>query len=270
MMKNLKKYRILVVAALLMASAAIATGCSDAKGGKRSDAAEEAHRPDRELKMLMQSISNGDANTFASLCVYPIDRPYPIRAIADSSTMVDYFPILADVTLRDKVGKSKLDDWDYYGWRGWSLGDSTILWFDEGLQFIDYESQAESGLRKILAREEIMSLHPEFRGDWSPVETMVEIEGDRIFRIDADRDGYRLLEYDRPENMRHKPIVVMRGTMKSEGSAGLVTYSFTDSIGNMAEYSPDMEPPVKVIITPLRGSQKEYKVRRSYWRDHLR
>lgn len=270
MMKKLKTYSNLAAACLLVASAAFVVGCSDAKGSKRDDGSEQIHRPDRELNMLMRSISDGDARTFASLCVYPINRPYPIRAIGDSSTMVDYFPILADANLRNMVGKSKLDDWDYYGWRGWSLGDSTILWFDEGLQFIDYESPAETGLRKILAREEIMSLHPEFRGDWSPVETMVEIDGDRIFRIDVDKDGYRLLEYDKPENMRGKPIIVMTGTMQSEGSADLITYSFTDSIGNIAEYSPDMEPPVKVIITPRKGPQKEYKVRRSYWRDHLR
>lgn len=260
-------YSIMVMAASMMTTMA---ACSDAKGGNKNDSSLEQNRPDKALAELMQSISQGDAQKFASFCIYPINRPYPIRAIGDSATMVDYFPILVDAQFKEKVRKSKVEDWDYRGWRGWSLGDSTILWYDDGLEFIDYESQAETGLRKILAREEIMSLHPELRGDWIPMETMVEIEGDRVFRIDADKNGYRLLEYDCPENMRQLPMLVMTGEMNTEGSAELITYTFTDSIGNTAEYTPDMEPPVKVIITPRKGPKKEYKVRRSYWRDHLK
>lgn len=244
--------------------------CSDAKGGTKNDSGMQQQRPDKALAELMQSITSGDAPKFASFCIYPINRPYPIRSIGDSATMVDYFPILVDTSFKENIGKAKIDDWDYRGWRGWALGDSTILWFDEGLEFIDYESQAETGLRKILAREEIMSLHPELRGEWTPMETMVEIDGNRVFRIDADKNEYRLLEYEKPEDMRGKPVMIMTGSMDTEGSAELITYTFTDSIGNTAEYSPDMEPPVKVIITSPKGPRKEYKVRRSYWRDHLR
>lgn len=269
-MMNITRFYNYSIMAMATAMLSAMAACGDAKGGNKSNAAMEQHRPDKALASLMQSISEGDAQKFASFCIYPIDRPYPIRAIGDSATMVDYFPILADAKLKDRIRKAKVDDWDFRGWRGWALGDSAILWYDEGLEFIDYESQAETGLRKILAREEIMSLHPELRGDWTPMETMVEIGGDRVFRIDADKNGYRLLEYDRPENMRQLPAMVMTGEMNTEGSAELITYIFTDSIGNTAEYSPDMEPPVKVIITSPKGHRKEYNVRRSYWRDHLR
>lgn len=250
---------------------AMAVACSDAKGGNKTDGSTDTQRPDNALAELMQSISDGNANVFASICTYPIDRPYPLRSIEDSATMVDYFPLLVDAKLREEVRQSKLDDWENYGWRGWSLGDSTILWYDDGLNFIDYESPAERGLRKILAREEIMSLMPELRGDWTPIETIVEIDGNRIFRIDADRNGYRLMEYDKPENMRSKPVLILRGTADSEGSAGFVTYSFTDSIGNTAEYSPDMEQPVKIYISsPGKKTPREYIVRRGYWRDYLK
>lgn len=257
--------------ACMLSLMAISVACSNANSSE-SDAEPQMkrQRPDKELKALMKSISEGDANNFASICVYPINRPYPLREIEDSATMVDYFPIMADENLREKARVSKVEDWEDDGWKGWSLGDTTLLRYDEGLQFVDYVSPAETGLRKILAREEIMSLQPEYRGDWSPVVTLIEVDGNRIFRIDSEGDEYRLMEYDKAEDMRSKPILVLLGKAETEGSAEYVTYTFTDSIGNEAVYMPDAEPPVSIYITNPDKKEFKHKVRRGYWRDYLR
>ena len=59
----------------------------------------------------MRALADGDAAGFASLCVYPIVRPYPLKDIEDSLSMVDYFPILVDAPLREKMKKGKVGDW---------------------------------------------------------------------------------------------------------------------------------------------------------------
>lgn len=271
MKMNYKSARYAKAAAMgcLLAGMTLTAACGHARG-EADNAAAAPERPDKALSSLMQSICDDDAAAFASLCDYPLPRRYPLREIRDSAMMTDYFPILVDANLRDAVGRADLDDWKFYGWRGWSLGDSTLLWFDDGLQFVDYESQAETALRKMLAREEILSLLPSLRGDWTPVETLVEADGDRIFRIDSNGDVYRLLEYRNFDDMRGNPMLMLTGNATSEGSAGYVTYLFADSTGMKAEYSPDAVPPVRIVFTAPGNDAKPMEVHRGYWRDYLR
>lgn len=228
----------------------------------------ETERPDSQLSDLMRSLADGDASGFAALCTYPIQRIYPLRCIEDSSSMVDYFPIMVDDSLRKIAKSSSPKDWLNYGWRGWALGDSTILWFDDGLQFVDYESKAETGLRKMLAKNEIMTLSPELREGWIPVETLVETDGNRVFRIDTNDDVFRLLEYEKEGDLRGNPVLMLIGSMSTEGSAGYRVFVFSDSVGKTkAEYLPDSEPPVKIDITTPDKKLKSHHVRRGYWRD---
>ncbi len=144
------------------------------------------------------------------------------------------------------------------------------LWFDDGVQIIDYVSPAESGLQKILAREEIMSLAPQFRDGWTPVMTLVEINGDRVFRIDEKEDAYRLMGFEKAEQMRDIPSILMTGSMTTEGSAEVANYAFADSTGNKAEFIPDSEPPRIFITNPKLKKEDSYEVRSAYWRDILR
>lgn len=248
-----------------------AVGCDNQAKADGYVAKSAEQRPDSALLMLMRSISDENPQQFASICVYPIQRNYPLRNIEDSATMVDYFPILIDDSLKNVAKTSHADDWIFYGWRGWALGDSTILWFDDGLQFVDYESKAETGLRKMLAKEEIRSLLPELQEGWIPVETLVEIDGDKIFRIDTDeKDSYRLMEYDSDADMRGMPALILIGSLDMEGSADYRVFVFTDSVGTKAEYSPDAEPPVTIDISKPGKPYKSHKVKRGYWRDKLR
>ena len=261
----------LVMAGICLSSIAF-TSCHDAKAEKdSSDSSYAEPRPDAALRELMRTLSENDAPGFAALCVYPIPRPYPLKSIDDSVSMVDYFPIIADDSLRTYIRKSKLEDWESYGWRGWSVGDARPIWYDEGVQIIDYVSPAESGLQKILAREEIMSLAPQFREGWTPVMTFVEIDGDKVFRIDSKENSYRLMGFDKAEHMRDIPSILMLGSVSTEGSAGYATYAFADSTGSQAEFMPDAEPPVKLIIKhPRLKKEDSYEVNPGYWRDILK
>ncbi|MDE6648585.1 MAG: hypothetical protein K2K45_01505 [Muribaculaceae bacterium] len=261
----------LILTGLCLCSVAFVS-CHDAKAEK--DSSESSYvepRPDDELKELMRTLSENDAPGFASLCVYPIARPYPLKSIEDSVSMVDYFPIIADEALRDYFRKSKLDDWEKYGWRGWSVGDDRPLWYDDGVQIIDYVSPAESGLQKILAREEIMSLAPEYRDGWTPVMTLLEMDGDKVFRIDSKNDSYRLMGFDKAEQTKDNPSIMLIGSVSYEGSAGYANYSFSDSTGTTADFTPDTEPPLRIVIkNPAYKNDFSYDVRQGYWRDVLK
>lgn len=218
----------------------------------------------------MRSLAEGDAPGFAALCVYPIVRPYPLKNIEDSLAMVDYFPILVDATLRDRMKNGKLDEWSNYGWRGWSIGDDRPIWFDEGVQFIDYQSPAESGLRKLLAREELNTLAPAYRDGWTPVMTLIQTDGRSVIRIDAKGDEYRMMTFDNTVDVSGKPSMFLLGSLREEGSAGLRTFEFADSVGTKAEYSPDSEASDRVFFSGPRADKTEMNVRQGYWRDVVR
>ena len=271
MFKNKIGWKYLAMASICISSVSF-TSCHDAKAEKdSSDSSYVEPRPEAALNELMRTLSENDAPGFAALCVYPIPRPYPLKSIEDSVSMVDYFPIIVDDSLRNYIKKSKIDDWENYGWRGWSIGDARPIWFDDGVEIIDYVSPAESGLQKILAREEIMSLAPQFRDGWIPVMTLKEIDGDKVFRIDTHNESYRLMGFDKIEHMRGIPSILMIGSASSEGSAGYAIYSFSDSTGTQAEFIPDAEPPVKITIKNKKQKREDsYEVRQSYWRDILK
>lgn len=245
--------------------------CHDANASK--DAAESSlgePRPDDALGKLMRSLAEGDAPGFAALCVYPIIRPYPLKDIEDSVAMVDYFPILVDAPLRERMKKGKLDEWSNYGWRGWSIGDDRPIWFDEGVQFIDYQSPAETGLRKMLAREEMRTLAPAYRDGWTPVMTLIQTDGRSVIRIDSNKEHYRMMAFDNTVDVSGTPSMLLLGSLTEEGSAGSRTFEFSDSIGNKAEYSPDSEAADRVFFIGPNTDRKELNVRQGYWRDAVR
>ncbi|MDE6741702.1 MAG: hypothetical protein K2J58_05160 [Muribaculaceae bacterium] len=245
--------------------------CHDARASKeQTESSLGEPRPDKALNKLMRSLAEGDAPGFAALCVYPIVRPYPLKDIEDSLAMVDYFPILVDTPLRERMKKGKLDEWTNYGWRGWSIGEDRPIWFDEGVQFIDYQSPAESGLRKLLAREELKTLAPAYRDGWTPVMTLIQTDGRSVIRIDAKGDEYRLMAFDNTVDVSGKPSKYLLGSLREEGSAGSRTFEFADSIGTKAEYSPDSEDSDRVFFSGPKADITEMNVRQGYWRDVVR
>lgn len=259
------------IAAIALMAMTCPIACHDAKAGKdnSSDTELEA-RPDEELSRLMKSISEGDAKTFASICVYPVKRPYPLKDIADSTAMADYFPVMIDDSLRSAMQDATLDDWESYGWRGWSMSKGTPIWYDEGVQYVTYLSPAERGLRRLLAREEIQSLSPEYRDGWEPVMTLLSADRKKLFRIDSKGDQMRLMAFDAPFRGNEKPAMMMMGKMTQEGSGDYTVYGFNDADGLAAEYAPDAEPPVKIIFTSPSAPEDGVEVYPAYWRDEVR
>ena len=257
--------------ALLLVTAFTLLSCNDANARKENSPADIAFpRPDDALTKLTRSLADKDASGFAALCTYPVLRPYPLKDIEDSVSMVDYFHILVDDSLSSLFRNSTLDDWESYGWRGWSIAGSNPLWYDEGVQIIDYISPAEAGLQRILAREEIMSLAPQFRDGWTPVMTLLETDGDRVFRIDSKDATFRLMGFDRAENIKGIPAMLLLGWVEIEGSAGLQRYTFTGAEGMEAEFMPDAPVPALFLKHPKSGDAETCNVRPAYWRDIIR
>lgn len=269
-MNNRTAVKILAVAAVTFSSLSLVS-CHDASASKEtSESSLGEARPDEALNKLMRSLADGDAPGFAALCVYPVVRPYPLKDIEDSLAMVDYFPILVDTPLRERMKKGKIEEWENYGWRGWSIGEDRPIWFDEGVQFIDYQSPAETGLRNILAREELMTLAPQYREGWTPVMTLIQTDGSSVIRIDSNGDTYRMMAFNDAGNVSETPDVFLFGTLRYEGSADSRMFEFADSVGTKAEYSPDNGSPDRIFFSGPKLPRKEMNVRPGYWREAIR
>lgn len=242
------------------------TACNKS-GGERDEVAD---RPDEEIERLMRSVADGNAAEFASMCDYSIVRVYPLRNIEDSLSMTDYFPILVDESLKEIMRETDADEWVREGWRGWTMRDRDILWYDEGVQAMPYMSAAEKALRKILAREEIATLSPRYRGDWTPVAALMEANGARIYRIDANGDSCRLMGFDNINLVGEEPRLYLPGHRHTEGSAATEVYTFGDSTGASAEYMPDSEPPLRLWLKNKNMDEDTIAVLPFYWRDKVK
>lgn len=267
--KSVKKLKVMISEAILILSAGLLPACSkpapdkDTRSGTQSDTC-----PSAMISDVIKTVNDNDAKGFASLCIYPISRPYPLRDIKDSIQMADYFPVMVDDSLRTAMKRQKAEDWESYGWRGWSFGDTTPIWTDEdGIEAVSYVSAAERGLQSILAREEMLTLAPEFREGWTPVMTLTDQNRTKLYRIDSKEGKMRLMGFDMPFRKGDKPSLVMIGTVSTEGSGGYDVYDFEAPDGEKAEYMPDAEPPVKIQFTSPSDKETDVEVYPAYWRD---
>lgn len=228
------------------------------------------------VRNLVSAVARGDAQSFASLVSYPLERPYPLHNIDDSAAMVAYYPTLVDDSLKHVIINSSPDSWQEYGWRGWSLDGGRYLWIDESVYSIDYLSAAERRGRDKLVAREMASLAPSLRPGWEPVECMKVVDSDKVMRIDrrTERDGqpvYRLAVYPSPEAMRGEPEAIFTGYMEVEGSMQIVYYNFTGPAGVSATYMPDApdgsDPMVE--FTQPGTAERTVTVAPSYWLELL-
>ncbi|MDE7160277.1 MAG: hypothetical protein K2O24_05485 [Muribaculaceae bacterium] len=276
----------------IMLLAAMVGAC----GGK-TEKDDDRPKPPADTEALRQAFASGDAMQVAHLSRYPIERPYPLQDIKDSAQMVAYFPIMVDDSLRRVMSGITPADWEDSGWRGWTFGDGSYLWVDEGLYSINYISHAERALRDRLAMEEIQSLAPEMRKGWTPAFCLIGTDDGTLYRVDknvrdrgaqaaeaaegtmadlpdqdmADEERtYRLAVYPVGRNLSDMPEQVLIGRMSSEGTALSRVYNFRDSIGDEAEYIADAmsEDDVPVITFRHKGKDVDRPVRKAYWRDY--
>lgn len=139
--------------------------------------AQAAHdEAPEELTTLGEQIAAGNAKAFAKACSYPIERPYPLRNIADTASMESYFPVMIDDSIKQVIKSADSSRWHNTGWRGWTLDNGEYLWWDGDLYAVNYVSAAEKALLKRLADEEMESLAPELRKGWRPYFCLIGVD----------------------------------------------------------------------------------------------
>lgn len=231
----------------------------------------------QHFQLITGSVYDGDAATFASLCKYPVWRPYPLRWIEDSVQMVEYFPILVDDSLKKICRDITHDDWWQAGWRGYTFGDGSYIWDDYGTISINYISAAESALINILSRHELESLHPELRQGATPYFCFIDEADSTIYRIDitdntADSDdiSLRLAIYPHGCELNGLPYTLMPGTRTTEGSAHVQRLTFNNDKGESLYfiYDPsEYERRTAAHIT-IGDSTVTHPIHFIYWRDY--
>lgn len=250
----------------------IAAGCTRPKAET-----DHSNLPE-DVKPAATAIITDSASKFAAAINYPLERPYPLHNIKDSAEMVKYYPTLVDDSLKNKVKAAPDSLWSEIGWRGWTLDDGSYLWIDSGKVYqVNYISKRENQLLDSLRSEEIASLDPSLRNGWIPVLCIVDSINDKIFRIDSDETvtppQYRLAAYASGTDLSGIPTMILYGTMDVEGTMANRLYHFEDSVGNQADYYPDLiseEDTVPEINFVEKGQPKTYKVKPGYWLEHIR
>lgn len=293
-----------IIASIAIISSAVLTGCSNkkrdmtymqaAKDAAVSSAQAAHDEAPEELTTLGEQIAAGNAKAFAKACSYPIERPYPLRNIADTASMESYFPVMIDDSIKQVIKSADSSRWHNTGWRGWTLDNGEYLWWDGDLYAVNYVSAAEKALLKRLADEEMESLAPELRKGWRPYFCLIGVDNGSIYRIDkssadsvssgsvsdiateasdayTDADcTYRLLVYTKNSDLHTTPADSMCGTMNVEGSAGSRRLYFKNRRGHRAEFAMDISDdssPAIVIVN--RSDSASHPVEHVYWRDYL-
>lgn len=286
---------------------AVAPSCTRSSAAGNETAKDDGSQPSdlpAAVVTVSKSIAAGDPKGFASIVSYPLSRPYPIKDIADSAAMIEYFPILVDDSLRNIIANARPERWNENGYRGWTLDNGEYIWIDDSIYSVNYTSVAEQALRAMLVREEIESLAQPMRPGWTPAFCLYGVDNGNVYRVDvsisdrrpgagladstssgdepvltypdnrtAGEDGvYRLAIYQRGDDLRGQPSALMTGRMAIEGSVGTRVYYFRDERGDSAQYVYDQiadEDIPEIIIVKSGQHPRHDKVKRAYWRDYL-
>ncbi|MCM1348028.1 MAG: hypothetical protein NC338_01335 [Firmicutes bacterium] len=230
-----------------------------------------------EVKSLVKAVATDNKKDFASLVLYPLERPYPLKNIDDSAAMVAYYPTLVDDSLKSVVTMSPPESWDKFGWRGWTLDNGQYLWIDEsGVYGVNYVSAAEQATLEKLRKEDMESLPGNLRGDWVPAGCYKAVDSEKVMRIDmlTEKDGqtiYRLAVYSAPATMRGEPMALFTGFEELQGSVGTRIYNFTGPSGVSATFMADMpdDSPLTMDFTSASGTETNVEVQPAYWLDLL-
>lgn len=248
---------------------AMVTACSNSP---RTASAPEPLNPDsvpQNVIQLVENVQRDDSAAFAGLVSYPIERPYPLKDIADSVEMKKYYTTLVDDSLKRVIANSKTSEWSENGWRGWTVRDGQYLWIDDKVYEIPYMSAKEVSKRRELAKREIQTLPADMRAGWMPEGCLIDLSDGTVYRIDSDSTAasrpMRLAVYDRGKGLRKHPAKTLRGERRTEGTAGNITYVFSEIQGNdstaylIEAYSEEDGQP------RLYHRKKSRPLKRAYW-----
>lgn len=267
--RNILHYFSLVMALLMI------SGCSS--GNKTTDSNyEKILRNDsipQVIKNIVQSVHDNEASAFAREVAYPLQRPYPLKDILDEEEMKEYYPVLVDDSLRNVLVNSTPEEWQQFGWRGYSLKDGSYLWIDESIYAVNYVSSSEENLIDSLTRVELNSLPENLRRGWKPILTLLDPSTGKVYRIDVSvaqsaraTPEYRLSVYDNVkdiEALHSMPDLLLSGYMKVEGTASVVSYVFQGKNNEGFVIYPDDPGSGAPVIDLPDGSEQE--LRKAYW-----
>ena len=246
---------------------------------------------------IMKSIADGDANTLASLAIYPIERRYPLRNIASFSDMVKRFDQIFDQKFRNRMKSSKASDWHSYGWRGYSYGEDNALWVYDSLTIINYYSAQEKALYDQLVKKEMASLHESLRGNgWYPFCCYKNLTDGSIVRVDIraretkeeknfHMDGvalaypqlqafkirgdeeFRLSIYPKGLGLKEKPQMVLTGYVEIGGSANMMDYIFKKENYEIEFGDSFYEDGKQLLMIKKEDKETQHEIESCYWLD---
>ena len=199
------------------------------------------------IKKIMRSIVKGDAESLASMTIFPIERPYPLKDIVDSADMVERFHQIFDKQFRAKMARSTMKAWRSAGWRGYCFGDNSDLWVYDSLIKVLYISPQEDSLRTKLLHDEKTSLHKKLQGDeWVAYNCYKDEKDGSVIRIDLKKDRkqndkVRMAIYRNGTKLSDYPDFVAEGELKIEGSMRVKTLVFPKTKEGAIEISDDFE-----------------------------
>ena len=258
----------------ILPSIIIASAFSACNGNEKDTSVSHDNLPE-DVRPIALAIINDSPEEFASVVSYPIERPYPLKNVENPSQMMKYYSTIIDDSIKRKVKESPDSLWHQDGWRGWTFDNGSYFWIDEGkIYSINYVSAKENHLLDSLRNVEISTLEPSLRNGWIPMVCIVDSIDGVVFRIDTENNvdsaKLRLAGYDKIDALSGMPTLLLYGNLQTEGSMCNRLYLFHDSIGNSAEYSPDIfeNDTIRVIEVTHKGKQKRYRVKPGYWLDY--
>lgn len=231
------------------------------------------------IKNIVRAVNENNSSMFAGEINYPLLRPYPLKDIQNQDEMKSYYRVLVDDSLRNRIINSAPEDWQRYGWRGYSLGDGSYLWIDDYIYAINYVSKKERQLIDSLTVVEKNSLPALLIRGWEPILTYESEDKTKIYRIDKQLPSettkipaYRLSIYnisEKKNNLLNMPAILMEGYLRTEGTATIVSYVFNDD-KNHNQYIVYPEDPGSGTPTITMPDGDEEPLTKAYWYELVR
>ncbi len=219
------------------------------------------------VKEFVKAVATNDSATFASLVGYPLERPYPLADIVDSSQMAAYYRVLVDDSLRQVVTTAGPDDWHEVGWRGWMLKDGAYVWIYDNVYSVNYLSSHERREMARLVADEIASLPDTLGHGITPMGCFVGADN-AVYRLDKmpGDNNFRLAVYKDPDALDANPDMTLTGSVEIQGTVGSPLYTFSqgDTTISLEPFSSDDSGPELQI--ERKGKTKTVNLKPSYWR----
>lgn len=181
------------------------------------------------LDRIVDMLKNGQVKSLSQWVNYPLRRDNPIPDISNAQEFTLYYPILFDPVFREKLSATTFTTENTIsrsGMLGLFNGD---LWmdYDGRIVSVNYSSEAEKKLHKMLEAEEAKKLHKSVRDYDSNI--MNCRCGNDLVRLDYMDDGeVRFALWWNGAEMSTEPgVLVKGGVTEAHGSMGGVVYKFS-------------------------------------------